>query len=296
MHWSLSEYLDLLDLRARNWSLVTMSARSGFRVPHREAIFIHAFLEGKTRITTVAGQVLDCGAGDIAIVLTGEAHKVRNHHGRTAVVMDSLLGDTLGDVPLSVKLGHGPTENRILSGRAEVFWPSGMRPARLPAMLLLKEADAGIKLEHFVEQAAQPGGSGLLSGLAKLLLIGAFRTDPVCRAQVQLNLDDPIARAKVIIERYPFEPWKVDTLAARVGMGRSNFARRFTAQIGKAPIEVLAEERMNRAVTLLSTSNLKIAELSERIGYRSESAFIARFKDQFSMTPAKWRRTHRAAT
>lgn len=296
MNWSLSEYLDLLELHAPRWCFVNLGPRSGFRLPHSEAVFIHAFLGGKARITTAAGQVLDCGAGDIAIVLTGEAHKVRNLHGRTAMTLHSLLEDGPSDQPLAVNLGGGPIENRLLSTKARVLWPTSTRPARLPAMALLRDIDVGIDLAHIARQVMEPGGSALLNSLAKLLFIDAFRNHPLCRAQIELNLDDPIARAKVIIERYPFEPWKVASLADRVGMGRSNFARRFAAQIGHAPIEFLAAERMRRAAALLSDSNLKIAELSERIGYRSEAAFITRFKEQFGMTPARWRKTHRAAT
>lgn len=295
MNWSLSEYLDLLELHAHHWRFVNLGPRSGFRVPHDEAIFIHAFLGGQARITTAAGQVLDCEAGDIAIVLTGEAHKVRNRHGRTAMTLDGLLDQTPSDMPLTINVGDGPVENRLLSTRAAVVWPSGARPARLPAMVLLRDSDVGLDLRQIAPQVNGPGGSALLNCFAKVLFVNAFQRNPLCRAQIELNLDDPIARAKVVIERYPFEPWKVASLAARVGMGRSNFSRRFTAQVGQSPMQVLAAERMRRAASLLTDSKLKISELSERVGYRSEAAFIARFREEFGITPARWRQTHRAA-
>ncbi|MFT4026495.1 MAG: AraC family transcriptional regulator [Novosphingobium sp.] len=295
MNWTLSEYLNLLELGPRRWCSVTMGARSGFRVPHDEAIFMHAFMDGQARITTTAGQVLDCRAGDIAIVLTGEAHKVRNAHGRTARTLNELLDPEGHGQLLPAQLGSGAVENRIISGSMRVAWPTGIRPARLPAMLLLKGNATGIDIAKLTAQANLPGGEALLGGLAKLLFIQAFMGDPQCRAQIELNLDDPIARAQAIIARYPFEAWNVGSLAARVGMGRSNFARRFLAETGKTPIENLSQERMKRAAAMLGDGPLKIAELSERIGYRSEAAFIVRFKREFGMTPAQWRLTHRAA-
>jgi AraC-like DNA-binding protein len=290
MNWSLSEFLNLVEVRGRNWSFIDMGARTGFRLPHGEGIYFHVLLQGLVRLTTAADQVLECKAGDIAIVLSGEAHKIRNLHGRTATVMESLLHADSGDAPSQVKLGKGAVENRLLSGRAEAIWPAGLRTNRLPAVLSIKAAEAGIKLDHFVEHANQPGGCALLSSLARLLLVDAFRANRHCRAQVQLNLEDPIARAKVLIERYPFQPWKVETLAARVGMGRSNFATRFVTQFGKTPIEALTEERMKHAAGLLSHTNLKTAEVSERVGYRSEASFISRFRTHFGQTPGKWRR------
>jgi transcriptional regulator GlxA family with amidase domain len=84
----------------------------------------------------------------------------------------------------------------------------------------------------------------------------------------------------------------VESLAAKVGMGRSNFATRFVTQIGKTPIDALTEERMKHAAGLLSHTNLKTAEISERVGYRSEAAFISRFRAHFGKTPGKWRRLH----
>jgi transcriptional regulator GlxA family with amidase domain len=83
-------------------------------------------------------------------------------------------------------------------------------------------------------------------------------------------------------------------------MGRSNFAARFVAEVGRTPIEVVTEERMKLAAKLLQESELKIAEISERSGYRSEAAFSRRFTAHFGTSPGKmrseWRRTQRDST
>ena len=92
---------------------------------------------------------------------------------------------------------------------------------------------------------------------------------------------------------HPFQKWTVEILAKKVGMGRSNFAARFTAQTGKTPIDTLTEERMKHAAEFLAKTNLKIAEVSERVGYRSEAAFHNRFTSFFGVSPGKLRRQRR---
>ena len=172
-------------------------------------------------------------------------------------------------------------------------WPGGFHPNGLPAMLSIRSAELGFDLGKLGEAATGAGAAALLTHLATLLFVSAFRDHPRCQAQFRLDLHDPIARAKVFIEKHPFQPWTVESLANKVGMGRSNFAARFTAQIGKTPIEALTGERMKHAESFLQSTDLKIAEVSERLGYRSQAAFIRRFTNHFGVPPAKFRRQAR---
>lgn len=290
MGWSIGEYLNLIELRGLNWCFINMGARSGFRLPHSEALFFHAFFNGPARMATGAGQVTDCRHGDMIFVLPGETHKIRNEHGRTAPTIDLLTGTSGADFPVTIQLGTPPIANSLLSGRLDIIWPGGLRPAGLPTLLPVPSGELGIDFATFSRSATGPGGSAILTRMANLLFAAAFRSNAACRAQLESSLHDPIARARVLIEKNPFEPWQVETLAARVGMGRSNFATRFTSELGKTPINLLNEERMKHAEALLRSTNFNIAEISERLGYRSEATFIRRFTANFGMTPGKWRR------
>jgi AraC-like DNA-binding protein len=165
-----------------------------------------------------------------------------------------------------------------------------LRPAGLAPLLPVPSAELGIDLATFSRSTNGPGGSALLTRMANLLFAAAFRSNPACRAQLESSLRDPIARAKMLIEKNPFEPWQVETLAARVGMGRSNFATRFVNELGMTPITLVNEERMKHAEALLRSTHLNVAEISERLGYRSEATFIRRFTTIFGVTPGKWRR------
>ena len=73
-------------------------------------------------------------------------------------------------------------------------------------------------------------------------------------------------------------------------MGRSSFAARFAEQVGRTPMEVITERRMQYAAELLQEGELKIIEISARAGYDSEAAFSRRFTRYFGVSPGTMRR------
>lgn len=290
MNWSLSEFLNLIELRGQSWCFVNFSSGNGMGVAHGDALFFHAVLEGEVRLARGDGRILELQAGDVAMVPTGDAHAVRDREeGQLQTVELLNTGEQL-DVPSTVNLGNGATTARLLSGRIKMRWPGGSPPVRMPRLMLLPARETGVNLERFTDTGSYPGEAALLTHLATLLFISAFIRNARCQALFRFNLDNPLARANVLLQKHPFQPWTVDSLAQKVGMGRSNFAARFTAEFGKTPIDALTEERMKQAEHFLNFTDLKIAEVSERVGYRSEAAFIRRFTAHFGMTPGKLRR------
>jgi AraC family transcriptional activator of mtrCDE len=176
-----------------------------------------------------------------------------------------------------------------------VRWPGGQAPAALPA-LLRRSSDGLVDGRALVEAATGPGASAVLTRFAQLLFVEAFRKHPDCQAVFRdSNLHNPIARAVQYMEIHPFQHWTVEALARKVGMSRANFAARFVAETGKTPFDVLTAERMRLAAEFIRDTGLKVSEISERVGYRSESAFSRRFTDHFGMSPGSMRAlTHSA--
>ena len=48
--------------------------------------------------------------------------------------------------------------------------------------------------------------------------------------------------------------------------------------------------RLDEAEHLLTTTDLKIDEISTRIGFHDKSYFMKKFHEQYQMTPARYRR------
>lgn len=104
-----------------------------------------------------------------------------------------------------------------------------------------------------------------------------------------VGIDDPIAHALELMGADFAADWSVEKLARKVGMSRSNFAARFTTEVGRTPMEMVMERRMQSAAGLLQHSPLKIAEISARMGYQSEAAFSRRFSSYFGVSPGQMR-------
>lgn len=294
MSWSLSEFLNIFELRSQSWCFVDIGAGHAMRSPHADAVFFYALLEGDLRLAGVGGEIVDLTAGDIVLTLSGEAHTLRPK-GSVAIHSVPLLRTSdYVDVPPTIMLGDGPVVARLLCGRLRVRWPAGHRPRGMPALLKKSSEHSLVKLDRLVAEAQSGGGSALLTRLATLMFVSAFRDDPGCKLLFnQSNLLDPIARAGQFMEMHPFQKWTVEILARKVGMGRSNFAAHFVQQTGKTPMDALTEVRMRHAAEILSKTDLKIADVSAQVGYRSEAAFHHRFTAHFGVSPGQMRRQRR---
>lgn len=289
--WSLSEFLNLIELRGQTWCVAELGERTGFRIPANDAIFVYVGLEGQARIAGLGDGVLALEPGAVVLVLSGEAHAFRTSPDVVPEVLEFLHSGAYADSPLSFAFGEGATQARVLAGRLKVRWPGGQYPRELPALLRLAPGEALVEPARLLTAARGAGGAALLSDLARLLFIQAFREHPGCQqAFGESGLHDPVSRARQFIERHPHRPWTVASLASKVGMGRSSFAARFAAEIGQTPMELLAQERLRSAAELLESTDLKVAEIAERVGYRSEAAFSHRFRRHFGQPPGALRR------
>jgi AraC-like DNA-binding protein len=291
MTWSLSEFLNLFEFRSQSWCFVDLAPGHGLRVPHGEAALFYAVLDGQARLTGAGSRTTPLKRGDIAIVLSGEAHAIRQDPADQLHSVSLLETGGYVDSPPAVMLGAPPTTARMLCGRLKVRWPAGKAPPHTPPLLLTTMAKCVIDFDRLVPACRTAGGSSLLTRMATMIFVDTFRQDAACQRLFRdSENDDPIGRAQRLIELHPFQKWSVEILGRKVGMSRSNFAARFVGQTGMTPMEAVTAQRMRQAADLLNQTDLKIAEISERVGYSSEAAFYARFTSHFGIPPGQMRR------
>ena len=153
---------------------------------------------------------------------------------------------------------------------------------------------SAVRAEMLQISAAGAGAAAQLTRLAALMFTASLRSHPQCLPLFKSSeWSDPIAHALHLIGSDPSAEWSVALLARKVGMGRSSFAARFTAHVGRTPMELITERRMQYAAELLQQGELKIAEISARAGYRSEAAFSRRFTRCFGKSPGSARKALR---
>ncbi|MET0241125.1 MAG: AraC family transcriptional regulator, partial [Sphingobium sp.] len=290
MRWCLSEFLNLLELRSQCWCFVDLAADSGMRSPPSESVYFYAMVEGSAKLSGIADGPVQLDAGDVVMVISGHAHAVRLSADAPGETVPFLSEGHHADSPPSFAVGSGPAAARLLCGRLRVRWPGGLNAGMLPSSVTVSARHNVVNMATLIDETDNSGAASVLTRAATLLLTSALRDHPDCQAMFRdANFRDPIGRAIQYMEIHPFRDWTVARLAKKVGMGRSTFAARFLTEAGKAPMEVLTDVRMHLAATLLTETQLKVAEVGERVGYRSESAFSRRFAAYYNTTPGKMR-------
>lgn len=83
----------------------------------------------------------------------------------------------------------------------------------------------------------------------------------------------------------------VDAMAARMGLGRSQFYRKIKALTNYSPVELLRNLRLQHARALLTSTEKSISEIAYETGFSTPAYFTKCFRDSFGMTPTDLR-TH----
>ncbi len=293
MHWCLSEFLNLMEVRGQCWCLVDLGADSAFQMPAGDTLSFYAMIDGTARLFGSKDGPVTLESGDVVMLLSGDAHAIRTH-GHAVVETIPFLADALhADSPPTYTLGSGAPAARMLCGRLRLRLPGGVGATMLPEKAVIPAGDSLLNLPALIGAATGTGGTSVLTRAAALLLTTALRDDPDCQTMFRdASYRDPIGRAVQYLEVHPFREWTVAGLARKVGMGRSSFAARFLIEVGKSPMELLTDIRMTLAATLLTETRLKVGEIGERVGYRSESAFSRRFMAYYKATPGQMRHNH----
>jgi transcriptional regulator GlxA family with amidase domain len=126
-----------------------------------------------------------------------------------------------------------------------------------------------------------------------VLFIEALRSTAVTAASPGLLrglLDERLARAIRCMHERPTQAWTVAQLAKEAALSRSAFFERFTRAVGIAPMGYLLGWRMALAKDLLHRQKSSVAEVAEKVGYRSASTFSVAFTRQVGLPPTHYAR------
>ena len=83
--------------------------------------------------------------------------------------------------------------------------------------------------------------------------------------------------------------WTVGRMARMVHLSRSALGERFRRELGRSPVQVLREIRMQQARRLLADEVRSVGEIGRGVGYGSSAAFSRAFTAHHGMSPQEWR-------
>jgi transcriptional regulator GlxA family with amidase domain len=101
--------------------------------------------------------------------------------------------------------------------------------------------------------------------------------------------DEAVKRAQSFLFTHFREAVDVDQLAGKVGMSPRNFARRFKAATGEAPLAYLHRLRIDGAKHLLESAHRSVQEISAEVGYGDVAFFRTLFRRYTGTSPREYR-------
>lgn len=96
-----------------------------------------------------------------------------------------------------------------------------------------------------------------------------------------------IYKAKQIIDQDSSVHFHISDLAQKVGVGSTKLKSGFKLMYGMGLYEYLKEERLQKAMLMLSGTDKTIKQISKAIGFKHTRNFITAVKKRFGNSPGK---------
>ncbi|EES72572.1 transcriptional regulator, AraC family, partial [Paenibacillus sp. oral taxon 786 str. D14] len=94
---------------------------------------------------------------------------------------------------------------------------------------------------------------------------------------------------RLYLEQHYAEPIQLQMIAERFFIHPNYFSKRFKEKYGESFVDYLNSIRMKEAAALLGETNLKIREISERVGFEDAAYFSSVFRKWYGETPKQYR-------
>jgi AraC-like DNA-binding protein len=272
--------------------------------PVPDYLWFHVVTSGRVSVDLGDGELTTLGSGDVALVTQGAGHRLCSDPSAPAPGILDLPRDEISDRYEVLHHGGGGARTRMMCGAVRFDHPAALNlVALLPEIIYLDAAStpdliwmqSTLSLMAAETKQMRPGGEAVITRLADVLIIQAIRwwmeSDPSAQSGWLGALrDNQIGRALSLIHGDPARAWTVATLADELAMSRSAFAARFTELVGEPVMRYVTRWRMRVAVNALRDERATVAELADRLGYRSEAAFARAFKRVTGVAPGAIKR------
>ena len=105
--------------------------------------------------------------------------------------------------------------------------------------------------------------------------------------------DRALSAALRLIREHCCDGIDVAAIARHTGLSRSVLQRKFRATLKRSVHQEILQARLKRAMDLLAASDLPLADVAERTGFKHQEYLGAVFKARTGQTPAEYRRQRR---
>ena len=103
---------------------------------------------------------------------------------------------------------------------------------------------------------------------------------------------DAVDNAITYMNEYYTNRLSNEALAGLCGMSKFHFIRRFTQKTGKTPQKYHTDLLLSKSVTMLTDTNLKVAQIAAALGFDDSLYFSRLFKKAYGISPLEYRKRH----
>ncbi|MGA2547097.1 MAG: AraC family transcriptional regulator [Rectinemataceae bacterium] len=226
---------------------------------------LHYFISGEGSFRD-GGAVFSIAPGSLYLTPPGATHQIAATNVRKPMTYYALLMDAEGDEEAQSLL-------EVLGARRGSF-AIGPSQRFFFADLLEKSASGRPDLE----KAAYHGLLAFLYGLAAGQVAARGTAD-------NAHVEKALAIMQGAIER------RLDlrALCDRIRLSREHFVRVFTERMGMPPMRYYSRLKVEAARAMLSSTNLRVQEIADKLGYENQFSFARAFKRVSGMPPTRFR-------
>ncbi len=94
------------------------------------------------------------------------------------------------------------------------------------------------------------------------------------------------------MQRHVFDKVDLQMIANHVQLDRSYFVRLFKKRMNTTPMQYYSNLQLEAARALLTSTNLSVKEIADKLQFCSEFHFSKRFKQSTGTSPSAYRKTH----
>lgn len=288
----LSQLLNLIEARAVVSTGLEARGFWAIHVPPVRALKCNMIKHGDCMLE-IKDERWQLAAGDCFLVGPDLPFVIGTDLNRSPQSAAEVFAETGVSAYARLDAGPGPTF-LCLGGSMDLPEIAKFLTDALPTIIVIrgKSAVAGRihwLIERLEEELASdsPGAAAMAAQIMQMIFIELMRNLPEGGIGSWLAaLSDPrISAALKAIHSDPGRNWRLEDLAKISHLSRSQFAARFRAAVGHAPMDYVLRWRMALAQKALAQPNARITSVARELGYRSESAFTFAFRRITGWTP-----------
>ncbi|MBP8989412.1 MAG: helix-turn-helix domain-containing protein [Clostridia bacterium] len=252
---------------------------------HRHEFFEMVFIERGVSLHSHEGQIQILTAGDLFLVLPGEAHSYISTHNTD---LYNCLFDREAFLCFQSDIENLPELSFIFDGRSA-------EPVERVHAGTAQRHQIGLLMEQISwEMANRPIGWPLKckSLLAELFLIYA-RLLGNSRQEAQESGANfrRIMKAVAYIEEHYNQEITVHEVAQAAGLSAGYLSRQFRHFLGTTPLEYARNFRMAKAAELLSDEEKSVASVASELGFGDTASFSRQFRQITGISPTGFRKS-----